>query len=151
MDALPPDLVQQIKQKQVDLDDPATTLALLKLNAVVGVQGLPGSRRQAAVGRHHLRHLPLDGGRRLRPRHRPPARRLAEPRPGHRQDHHAGPEPEAADGPPRRSARTSLKKALLAWGPGKYDAELLHDGKAVSPGRQDRRHACCPPRSAWPG
>ena len=36
MDALPPDLVSKLKQKQVDLDDPATTLALLKLNAVVG-------------------------------------------------------------------------------------------------------------------
>jgi hypothetical protein len=26
-----------------------------------------------------------------------------------------------------------LKQALLGWGPGKYDAELLHDGKAVRP------------------
>src|SRR5947199_6986459 len=26
-----------------------------------------------------------------------------------------------------------LKKALLSWGPGKYDAELLHDGKAARP------------------
>jgi hypothetical protein len=26
-----------------------------------------------------------------------------------------------------------LKKALLAWGPGKYDAELVHDGKAFRP------------------
>ena len=26
-----------------------------------------------------------------------------------------------------------LKKALLAWGPGKYDAEILHDGKALRP------------------
>jgi hypothetical protein len=26
-----------------------------------------------------------------------------------------------------------LKKALLSWGPGKYDAELLHDGKAFRP------------------
>jgi hypothetical protein len=26
-----------------------------------------------------------------------------------------------------------LKQALLAWGPGKYDAELLHDGKAFRP------------------
>src|SRR5512135_1127630 len=38
-DALPPDLVEQIKQGKVNLDDPATTLALLKLNAVVGVTG----------------------------------------------------------------------------------------------------------------
>src|SRR6266536_3263262 len=36
-DALPPDLVAQIKAGKVNLDDPATTIALLKLNAVVGV------------------------------------------------------------------------------------------------------------------
>ena len=39
-DALPSALKQQIKQGKVNLDDPATTLALLKLNAVVGVTGL---------------------------------------------------------------------------------------------------------------
>ena len=36
-DALPAELVAQIKACKVNLDDPATTLALLKLNAVVGV------------------------------------------------------------------------------------------------------------------
>ena len=35
----PSTLVDQIKQGKVDLDDPATTVALLKLNAVVGVKG----------------------------------------------------------------------------------------------------------------
>src|SRR5947209_2280165 len=34
MDALPADLVAKIKNGQVNLDDPATTLALIKLNAV---------------------------------------------------------------------------------------------------------------------
>src|SRR5512141_2803622 len=38
-DALPPELVDQIEAGKVNLDDPATTLALLKLNAVVGVTG----------------------------------------------------------------------------------------------------------------
>src|SRR5215472_12279294 len=38
-DALPDALKQQIKDGKVDLDDPATTLALLKLNSVVGVTG----------------------------------------------------------------------------------------------------------------
>src|SRR5438270_23944 len=37
-EALPAELVAQIKAGKVDLDDPATTLALLKLNAVVGVK-----------------------------------------------------------------------------------------------------------------
>ena len=39
VDALPSNLVQQIKKGKVNLNDPAVTLALLKLNAVVGVTG----------------------------------------------------------------------------------------------------------------
>ncbi|HKY26585.1 MAG TPA: hypothetical protein VJM12_01420, partial [Pyrinomonadaceae bacterium] len=39
VDALPQPLINQLKQGKVNLDDPATTVALLKLNAVVGVQG----------------------------------------------------------------------------------------------------------------
>ena len=38
-EALPAELVAQIKAGAVNLDDPATTVALLKLNAVVGVTG----------------------------------------------------------------------------------------------------------------
>src|SRR5437764_287379 len=38
-DALPASLVEQIKAGKVNLDDPATTIALLKLNSVVGVTG----------------------------------------------------------------------------------------------------------------
>ena len=38
-DALPQSLVSQLKHGRVNLEDPATTLALLKLNAVVGVKG----------------------------------------------------------------------------------------------------------------
>ncbi|HET7202758.1 MAG TPA: hypothetical protein VFI92_05270, partial [Steroidobacteraceae bacterium] len=37
--ALPAALVGQLRAGKVDLDDPATTLALLRLNAVVGVTG----------------------------------------------------------------------------------------------------------------
>ncbi len=37
--ALPPSVIQQIKANEIDLDDPAVTLTLLKLNAVVGVMG----------------------------------------------------------------------------------------------------------------
>ncbi|MGH9782666.1 MAG: hypothetical protein ACRD88_00645, partial [Terriglobia bacterium] len=39
VDALPEALRQQLREGKVNLDDPATTLALLKLNAVVGVTG----------------------------------------------------------------------------------------------------------------
>jgi hypothetical protein len=38
-DALPDALKEQIAGGKIDLDDPATTIALLKLNAVVGVTG----------------------------------------------------------------------------------------------------------------
>ena len=39
LDALPASLVDQLKAGKVNLDDPATTVALLKLNSVVGVTG----------------------------------------------------------------------------------------------------------------
>src|SRR5262249_43076195 len=40
LEAPPATLEQQIKNGKVNLDDPATTLALLKLNSVVGVKGI---------------------------------------------------------------------------------------------------------------
>src|SRR2546421_4219717 len=42
-DAIPAALKKQIKAGKVDLDDPATTVALLKLNAVVGVTAFANS------------------------------------------------------------------------------------------------------------
>jgi hypothetical protein len=39
VDALPPDIIAGIQSGTIDLNDPATTLTLLQLNAVVGVQG----------------------------------------------------------------------------------------------------------------
>ena len=38
-EALPKEIVAAIQSKAVDLDDPATTITLLKLNAVVGIKG----------------------------------------------------------------------------------------------------------------
>ena len=38
-EALPAAVVEGIKKEKVDLDSPATTLTLIKLNAVVGVKG----------------------------------------------------------------------------------------------------------------
>src|SRR5215510_11348406 len=43
-EAIPPDLASKIKAGQVNLDDPATTAELLKLNAVVGVTGFFNER-----------------------------------------------------------------------------------------------------------
>jgi hypothetical protein len=37
--ALPPELIDKLRKGQVDLNDPAVTLELLKLKAVVGVIG----------------------------------------------------------------------------------------------------------------
>ncbi|AHG89508.1 cytochrome c class I [Gemmatirosa kalamazoonensis] len=53
MDALPADLVQAIQAGKVDLKSPATTLALLKLDAVVGVKGTV----QSVGGRDTLTRL----------------------------------------------------------------------------------------------
>lgn len=49
-DALPNDVIQAIKAGQVDMKDPATTVELIKLNAVVGVVGTV----QAVNGQDHL-------------------------------------------------------------------------------------------------
>src|SRR6185295_6699638 len=39
VDALPDALIADLKKGRVNLDDPATTLALLRLNAVIGLTG----------------------------------------------------------------------------------------------------------------
>ena len=59
--ALPPALLDQLQQGTVNLDDPAVTLALLKLNAVLGVTGYL-SRRQPPVDRSAVRVVSLHGG-----------------------------------------------------------------------------------------
>src|SRR4029077_5415681 len=131
-DALPAELVQQIKDGKVNLDDPATTLALLKLNAVVGVTGhFDGQGRHNAMGiQCAFCHSTVDDS--------------FSPGIGHR-----------LDGWPNRDLNVSaivslapelkpladllgvdvptVKKVLSSWGPGKYDAELNVDGKAMRP------------------
>jgi hypothetical protein len=50
-DALPPELINALRAGQVNLDDPAVTIQLLKLNAVIGVIGkVLGNDRLATVG-----------------------------------------------------------------------------------------------------
>lgn len=131
--ALPADLVAAIGRGEVDLNDPATTLALLKLNAVVGVKGTfdRSGNRLATIGvTCALCHSTVDNsfapgiGRRL-------------------------------DGWPNRDLNVgaiialsndlsavnkllgvddaTTRKVLASWGPGKYDAELFLDGKAFRP------------------
>src|SRR5215218_2254536 len=42
----------------------------------------------------------------------------------------------------------AIRKALRSWGPGKYDAELIQDGKAYRP-TASRRRRCCLRRSDY--
>ncbi len=130
--ALPASVIQALQQGMVNLDDPATTLALLQLNAVVGVTGFfDSSGGLRSMGVHcPLCHSTVDDsfapgiGRRL-------------------------------DGWPNRDLnvgaiialapnlqpvadllgvdQATVRTVLNSWGPGKFDAELILDGKAFRP------------------
>jgi hypothetical protein len=130
--ALPATLVDQIKQGKVDLDDPATTVALLKLNAVVGVKGFVNEAGtltsigltcaichstvddsfSAGIGQRldgwAARDLNVGRIVALAPNLQPFADLLK------------------VDVP-------TVKKVLESWGPGRFDAELDKDGKAFRP------------------
>jgi hypothetical protein len=132
MDALPKTLVQQIEKGKVDLDDPATTLALLKLNAVVGVQGRfneDGSLKSVGIN-CALCHSTVDNS--------------FAPGIGHRLDGWANRDLNVGaiiSLAPDLSAFATLlgvdeatvRTVLGSWGPGKFDAELALDGKAFRP------------------
>jgi hypothetical protein len=132
MDALPADLVDKIKKAEVNLDDPATTLALIKLDSVLGVKGTfnqNGSLKSVGLT-CAVCHSTVDDA--------------FAPGIGHRLD--GWPNRDLNVGAivslaPDLSALTSLlnvdeatvKKVLASWGPGKFDAELNLDGKAFRP------------------
>jgi hypothetical protein len=131
-DALPTSLKQALAAGQVDLSVPATTLALLELDAVVGVKGMfDNAKRLTSLGvQCSLCHSTVDDsfapgiGRRL-------------------------------DGWPNRDlnvgaiinlspdvsvltkalevSEATVRTVLQSWGPGKFDAELILDGKAFRP------------------
>jgi len=132
VDALPPSVQQGILNGTVNLDDPATTLALLKLNAVVGVKGFfDSSGNLNSVGIEcALCHSTVDNS-------------LA-PGIGHRLDGWANRDLNVGAiiglAPNLQPIATLLHtdvatvhKVLNAWGPGKFDAELLLDGKGFQP------------------
>jgi len=132
MDALPPALVDQLKAGKVDLNDPATTLALLKINAVVGVTGSfnpDGSLRSVGI-QCAFCHSTVDNA--------------VAPGIGHRLDGWGNRDLNVgaivALAPNLKPIadllsvdNTTVTKALMAWGPGKFDAELNVDGKAFRP------------------
>ena len=139
-EAIPADMAESIKGGRVNLDDPATTLALLQIDAVVGVKGFFDPDGRLAGGGHHLRALPLHGGRLLRPGHRGQAGRLAQPRPRRRSHRLPGPEPPTRRGPAggRRGDRED--------GAGLLGTRALRCGaepgrQSLPPGRQDGGHA----------
>jgi mono/diheme cytochrome c family protein len=132
LDALPATLVQQIKAGQVNLNDPAVTLALLKLNAVVGVTGhfnSDGSLRSMGI-QCALCHSTVDNA-------------LA-PGIGHRLDGWANRDLNVgaivAAAPNLQPVadllntdQATVRNVLNSWGPGKFDAELILDAKAFRP------------------
>ena len=131
-DALPASLKQQLKEGKVNLDDPATTLALLKLNSVVGVTGYfdqEGNIRSMGI-QCALCHSTVDDS--------------FAPGIGKRLDGWAARDLNVGvivSLAPNLKPFTDLlgvdvatvKKVLTSWGPGRYDAELDKDGKAFRP------------------
>jgi hypothetical protein len=132
VDALPPDVVEQLQQGQVNLEDPAVTVLLLQANAVVGVTGFfqADGHLQSMGIQCALCHSQVDDSLTAGIGHR-------------------------LDGWPNRDLNVgaiialapnlqpfadllgtdqdTVRDVLTSWGPGKFDAELLLDGKAFNP------------------
>ena len=131
IDALPQPLVNRLKQGRVDLNDPATTVALLKLNAILGIQGFFQGDDLTSVGiTCALCHSTVDNSLTFGV--------------GHRLDGWANRDLDvgkiiaaAPDVSPFANllgvSQDTVRAVLNSWGPGKFDAELLLDGKAFNP------------------
>ncbi len=132
VDALPPSLIQELKAGQVNLNDPAVTLVLLKLNSVLGVTGFfkpDGTLRSMGI-QCALCHSTVDNS-------------LA-PGIGHRLDGWANRDLNVGEiialAPNLKPFadllhvdQATVRKVLQSWGPGHFDAELALDGKAFRP------------------
>jgi cytochrome c5 len=131
-DALPDALKKQIKAGKVNLEDPATTVALLKLNAVVGVTAFAdasGGVKSMGI-QCALCHSTVDDS--------------FAPGIGKRLDGWANRDLNIGaivSLAPNLKPFTDLlgvdvatvKKVLASWGPGRFDATLDKDGKALRP------------------
>src|ERR1051325_2213477 len=131
-DALPESVIRALKSGQINLKDPAMTVTLLKLNAVVGLTGFfdhSGNLKSVGI-QCALCHSTVDDA-------------LA-PGIGHRLDGWANRDLNGgaigALAPNLQPLATLLKPdaapvgtVLHSWGPGKFDAELILDGKAFQP------------------
>ncbi len=137
-DALPDQLKAHLKAGMVNLDDPATTLALIKLNAVVGLTGRfdEGGRITSLGTQCALCHSNVDDS--------------FAPGIGKRLDGWANRDLNVGaivSLAPNLKPFTDLlrvdegtvRQVLASWGPGCYDAWLDKDGKALRP---DGKRAC---------
>lgn len=130
--ALPPSLRAKLRAGKVNLDDPATTLVLLKLNSVVGVTGLfDKAGRITSMGiQCALCHSTVDDS------FAPGIGRRLDGWPN--RDLNVGAIINLApDVSPFTTAlqvdEATVRTVLSSWGPGKFDAALLLDGKAFRP------------------
>ena len=132
MDVIPADVAAAIKAGKVNLDDPAVTLTLLQLNAVVGVKGTFDDKKNLkAIGLTCAScHSTVDNA--------------FAPGIGHRLDGWANRDLNvgaiismAPNLKPISDALgvdiATVKKVLASWGAGKFDALLNLDGKAFRP------------------
>ena len=132
MDALPAALVDQIKANKVDMNDPATTIALIKLKSVLGVVGtFDAAGKMTKVGLTcAVCHSTVDDA--------------FSPGIGHRQDGFGNRDLNvgaivAATPNVSLVAKklgvdlATVKKVLDSWGPGRFDAILEVDGKGLRP------------------
>jgi hypothetical protein len=150
IDALPSNVREQLLRGAVNLDDPATTLLLLKANAVVGVTGVFNSSGtlQSMGIQCALCHSTVDNS------FPNLCAGTIQPNPGtgcvgHRMDGWANRDLNVGaivSLAPDLSAFVNLlsvtqpgitqndvRSVLNSWGPGKFDAELILDGKAFNP------------------
>ena len=131
-DSVPADVAAALKAGRVNLDDPASTMVLLKANAVIGITGhFDGGGNLTGLGvQCAFCHSTVDDS--------------FAPGIGHRLDGWANRDLNVGATvslAPDLSAYTKLlgvdeatvKKVLASWGPGKFDAELNLDGKAFRP------------------
>ena len=129
---IPAKVAAAIKARKVNLDDPAVTVTLLKLNAVVGVRGF--FSKQGKLGSVGITcavcHSTVDNS------FAPGIGRRLDGWPN--QDLNVGAIVAAAPNlKPLEDAlhanEATVKKVLLGWGPGFFNAELNLDGKALGP------------------
>ena len=125
VDALPPTIIEALRDKQVNLDDPAVTVQLLKLNAVVGIIGkvVGANDTLATVGiTCALCHSTVDDS--------------FAPGIGKRLDGWANRSlnPGAIIALSPAITDNADKAYYLSWGPGKYDPRFhIFDGVNVIP------------------